>query len=56
MVFTHFLVLNTIVGAVQDRDETLVFWPANASITELEWTPAGYRVVRLGEQMTSHIN
>ena len=56
VVFTHFLVLNTIVGAVQDRDETLVFWPANASITELEWTPAGYRVVRLGEQMTSHIN
>lgn len=56
VVFTHFLVLNTIVGAVQDRDETLVFWPANASITELEWTPAGYRLVQLGEQMASHIN
>jgi hypothetical protein len=35
VVFTHFLVLNTIVGAQEQRDETLVFWPANASVTAL---------------------
>jgi len=56
VVFTHFLVLNTIVGAQEQRDETLVFWPANASVTALRAVSDGAWQVTLGEQMRSRVN
>lgn len=56
VVFTHFLVLNTIVGAQEQRDETLVFWPANASVTALHAIGDGAWSVTLGEQMRSRVN
>lgn len=59
VVFSHFLVINTIAGWQQQRDETLVFWPANASITRLqERSAVGGAVweVSLGEQMRSVVN
>jgi probable phosphoglycerate mutase len=56
VVFTHFLVINSIVGALQERRETLVFWPANASVTRLVRGPAGLAVSELGAQMRSTVN
>ena len=56
VVFSHFLVLNSIVGAQQGRDETLVFWPANASVTVLRETAGNAWDVELGEQMSSVVN
>jgi probable phosphoglycerate mutase len=56
VVFSHFLVLNTIVGAQEERDETLVFWPANASVTVLRENAAGRWDVEPGEQMHSIVN
>ena len=56
VVFTHFLVINAIVGRLQHREETLVFWPANASITILEKTADGWAVAELGESMRSIVN
>lgn len=56
VVFSHFLVLNTIVGAQDERDETLVYWPANASVTVLRESDRGGWNVDLGEQMRSIVN
>ncbi len=56
VVFTHFLVINTVVGHLQGRDDTLVFWPANASITQLEQTGTDLRLLSLGEEMDTHVN
>ena len=56
VVFTHFLVLNAIVGTQLRRDETLVFWPANASVTTLREKDGGGWQVTLGEQMRSRVN
>ena len=56
VVFTHFLVINTIVGELQERDETLLFWPANGSITTLERRNGALAVVALGEEMRSRVN
>ena len=57
VVFSHFLVLNAIVGAIQDRAETLVFWPDNASVTHLRLSSNGeLSLVALGDQMDTVIN
>ena len=56
VVFTHFLVINAVVGALQGRAETLVCWPANASITELRRSASGLELVQIGEQMKSRVN
>ena len=56
MIFTHFLVLNVIVGDVLERPETLVFWPDNASITQLKLTAGKLELVELGVQMETVVN
>ncbi|MEL7043946.1 MAG: histidine phosphatase family protein, partial [Pseudomonadota bacterium] len=56
VVFTHFLVLNTILGWAEDRDETLLFWPANASITMALEASDGSWQFELGVQMRSRVN
>ena len=57
VVFTHFLVLNAIVGSVQGRAETLCFWPDNASVTHLRLTGEGVlKLVELGVQMDTVVN
>ncbi len=52
-VFTHFIALNAIVSALTGSEDTIVFRPGHASITELEATPSGLRLVRFGEEMAS---
>jgi broad specificity phosphatase PhoE len=56
VVYTHFLVINAVVGILQQRDETLCFWPGNASITVLERKAGVLGLQELGEQMASRIN
>lgn len=56
IVYTHFLVLNSIVGWAQGRDETLVFWPANASVTVLREAAGGGWSAEAGEQMRTRVN
>jgi broad specificity phosphatase PhoE len=57
VVFTHFLVLNAIVGKIQQRAETLCFWPDNASITHLRLSEEqGLELVAMGEQMDTVVN
>ena len=52
VVFTHFVAINALVGAAQARPETVVFAPANASVTELDVDSATGRlaVVDLGAE------
>jgi broad specificity phosphatase PhoE len=56
VIFTHFLVLNAIIGDVLQRSETLVFWPDNASVTQLKLTGGTLELVELGVQMETVIN
>ena len=57
VVFTHFLVLNAIVGQIQQRAETLCFWPDNASVTQLRLNgEQGLELVELGAQMDTVVN
>ncbi|RLA61000.1 MAG: histidine phosphatase family protein [Gammaproteobacteria bacterium] len=50
VVFSHFLVINAIVGQVLGRTETLCFRPDNGSITRLRHTGTSLELVALGEE------
>jgi broad specificity phosphatase PhoE len=56
VVFTHFLVINAVVGQVLDRPETLCFWPANGSVTSFRHNGAGLELLALGEEVETLVN
>ena len=56
VVFTHFLVINAVVGYVLDRPETLCFWPANCSITRFRHDGVNLELLALGEELKSIVN
>lgn len=56
VVFTHFLVINAIVGRLQGHAATLCFWPDNGSITQLRRTDQGLELVALGAEVRTRVN
>jgi len=56
VVFTHFLLINAVVGELQARAETLCFWPDNASITHLRKEGGQLSLVALGDEIKTHVN
>ena len=56
VIFTHFLVINAVVGQIQGDEATLCCWPDNGSITHLRSTGNGLELVALGEQMKTIVN
>ena len=56
VIFTHFLVLNAVVGSILGKEETLCFRPDNASITQLTLRDGALELVSAGEEMTTVIN
>ena len=56
VVFTHFLVINAVVGKVLDRTETLCFWPGNGSITHFRHTGSSLDLIALGKEMETIVN
>lgn len=51
VVFTHFLVINAVVGQIQGAAATLCCWPDNGSITHLRQLDGKLELVALGAQM-----
>jgi probable phosphoglycerate mutase len=56
VIFTHFLVINAIVGSAQQRPETLCFWPDNASVTHLRHSQGELELVSLGRELSTVVN
>jgi probable phosphoglycerate mutase len=56
VVFTHFLVINAVVGQIQGAATTLYCWPDNGSITHLRSGDRGLELVALGAQMSTVVN
>jgi len=56
VVFTHFLIINAVVGAIRESAETLCFWPDNGSITHLRRDGTDLHLVALGTQMQTAVN
>jgi len=55
VVFTHFLVINAVVGQIQGSPATLCCWPDNGSITQLHRGDEGLALVALGAQMRTAV-
>lgn len=56
VLFTHFLLINAIVGEIMKVDRTLYFWPENCSITHIRSNGDSLELVSLGDQMSSIVN
>ena len=56
VVFTHFLVINAVVGSLLERPEVLCCWPANGSVTALTLEAGELSLDSLGEQMETRVN
>jgi len=56
VIFTHFLLINAVVGHILGERNTLHFWPDNGSITHLRRSEGGLELVELGAQMPSVVN
>jgi broad specificity phosphatase PhoE len=56
VVFTHFMVLNVIVGALQDEDRVVSFLPDNASVTSLRGYGDDLQLAELGRQFRTKVN
>jgi broad specificity phosphatase PhoE len=55
VVFTHFMVLNAIVGSLQQRDRVVCFLPANTSVTTLRWSGDEHQLIELGQQLKTRV-
>lgn len=56
VIFTHFLVINAVVGQILQRPETLCFWPANGSITKLRRNGSDLELLALGDEVETIVN
>lgn len=56
VVFTHFLVINAIVGFVLNDARTLCFSPATGSVTRLRLVDSKLELIELGRQMATIVN
>ena len=56
VIFSHFLVINTVVGAINNKQETLSFMPDNGSITILELEEGELQVVDYGKELETKVN
>jgi probable phosphoglycerate mutase len=56
VIFTHFMVINAIVGRLLERGETLCCLPDYASITHLRSSHGALELVALGREMKTAVN
>lgn len=56
VVFTHYLVINAVVGHVLERSETMCCSPANGSVTWLRQADARLELRELGQEMDTLVN
>ena len=56
VIFSHFMVINTIVAHVEKNPSMVCFYPDNCSITELNKTGNEIELFSLGNQLPSIVN
>ena len=56
IIFTHFVVINAVVGEILKSDKIINFQPSNCSITELSKINDKLKIVKLGKSLESKVN
>ena len=56
IIFTHFVVINSIIGEILKSDKIINFQPSNCSITEIRKINDRLKLVKLGKNLESTVN
>ena len=56
IIFTHFVVINAVIGEILKSDKIVNFQPANCSITEISKKNDILKIVKLGKSLESKVN
>jgi len=56
IIFTHFVVINSIIGKILNSEKIVNFQPANCSVTEIKLSKNELRIVKLGQNLETKIN
>ena len=56
IIFTHFVVINSVVGEILKSDKIINFQPSNCSITEISKINDKLKIVKLGKSLESKVN
>lgn len=56
VVFTHFVVINAVVSAIEQTDAVMVFQPDYASVTRLRLEHGKLHIVHRGDANASIVN
>ena len=56
IIFTHFVVINSIIGEILKSDKIVNFQPSNCSITEIRKINDRLELVKLGKSLESTVN
>ena len=56
IIFSHFMVINTIVANAENYRSMVSFYPDNCSVTEFDINQKKIELVNLGTQLSTHIN
>ena len=56
IIFTHFVVINVVIGEILKSDRIINFQPSNCSITEISKINDNLKIVKLGKNLESRVN
>ena len=56
IIFTHFVVINAVIGEILKSDKIINFQPSNCSITEISKINSKLKIVKLGKSQESRVN
>tara|TARA_B100001996_G_scaffold260920_1_gene203214 strand:+ start:351 stop:929 length:579 start_codon:yes stop_codon:yes gene_type:complete len=56
IIFTHFVVINSIVGSILGSNKVVNFYPNNCSITQLAIQNNKLGIIELGESQSTKVN
>ena len=56
IIFTHFVVINAVIGEILKSDKIVNFQPSNCSITEISKKNDKLKIVKLGKSLESKVN
>ena len=53
VIFTHFLVINTVLAHIRGDERTVQLWPDNGSVHHLALEAGEIKALELGREMTT---
>jgi broad specificity phosphatase PhoE len=56
IIFSHFMVINTVVSTLKNDPRVVSFYPDNCSITELESNKGKLNLISTGNELQTHVN